>query len=168
MSFDIYIGEAVINNLTDNYSNELDVCFEVKGTSLPDAPNFRGDTMTRNGNSRHPGYSQWSDFLQGVGLYDLFFNKEDGLMRKHPGCFKLNESHLKEVKEALKSYKEKNPNKNPGLCECESCAKKHHLFKGDGLPHDDSLDYPLARLEWLVFWMDWTLKNCTIPAIFNR
>ena len=36
--------------------------------TLPDAPEFPGDEMTGKSNGRHPGYGQWREFCEQVGL----------------------------------------------------------------------------------------------------
>jgi hypothetical protein len=145
MSYDIYIGNAEVEELEED-----DVSYQIRVNriTLPDAPTFPGDEMTGNGNSRHPGYSQWSEFCRKSGLYNLFFDKEDGLMQSHPGNTALNESHSKVIEQALADWKEDHPNATPGF--------------------DNDLHDPiLARLIWLDFWVKWALKNCEHPAIWN-
>lgn len=167
MSYDIYIGQAIIEDISDEYSNEYTVRYRVKGNSVAEAPEFRGDNMTGKGNSRHPGYSQWSDFCNRHNLYNFFFDKEEGLMREHPGCFKLTEYHTTIVRATLEKYQAILPTGTiPGTCMCEQCASKNWC-KNDELPHQDNLNYDLARLMWLDFWFRWALDNCKMPAIFN-
>lgn len=166
MSFDIYIGEAKISvpskeDLDDGY-NALEV--RVDGMALPDAPQFPGDFMTKNGNSRHPGYGAWHDFLRTAGIEPLFFNKENGLMRRHPGCFMLAKSHAEEIAEALARWRRDHPKAEPGWCECATCDK---LSARDAKPVHRELDGVLARLMWLDFWVRWALANCAVPAIHN-
>lgn len=163
MSYDIYIGEASIESFGDEY-NELSV--HVRGHSLLEAPTFRGDAMTGNGNSRHPSYSGWSEFLDKVGLHNLFFNKESGLMREHPGCFELKTKDLYVIHLALENYIKNNPTAKPGWCLCDKCVEEG-TFRADGLPHEE-LDGTLARLMWLDFWVTWAIKNCKTPAIANQ
>lgn len=161
MSYDIYIGEAVFSDPDKEYN---DIWIVVHSIQLPNAPKFRGDDMTGQGNSRHPAYSGWSNFCDRTGLYKLFFDEHHGLMRKHPGCFRLRKTDRASIKEALDSYKAKHPNSIPGWCSCKEC---NSCFKSDNLPHEE-LDGDLARLIWLDFWVDWAMNNCDVPVISNH
>ena len=157
MSYDIYIGEGIIDENDD--SGELRV--RVKGLSLPEAPSFPNDQMTGKGNSRHPGYSQWSNFCREAGIYDLFFDEETGLMHRHPGTFILKQNHLDEIRAAKDRWVKNNPDKNPGF-PADEWMKPEFQEK---ITNPDPI---LARLIWLEFWVDWALKNCKVPAIHNH
>lgn len=169
MGYSIHIGEAKLEKVSKldlEDSNEITARYRVVGDSLDEAPQFRGDEMTGKGSGRYPSYSSWSEFCKNNGLHDLFFNEETGLMRHHPGCFLIQQSDLDAVKTALANRKKLYPNAKPGMCNCDECSKKN-FWKSDGLPHEEGYDYDLARLEWLVFWMEYALKNCDLPAISN-
>lgn len=147
MSYDIYIGEAKFHiPEKDEIKDYNQIKVRVQSVSLPEAPVFDGDAMTGNGNSRHPGYTQWASFLEHVGLNELFFG-DGGLMSDHPGCSYITKEHVEQVKAALEKYKERFPTAQPGF--------------------NDRQDALLARLIWLEWWMSWALKNCKVPAIFN-
>ncbi len=151
MSYDIYIGEAVIDVPSDVDADEYgcnEVRIRVEHITHPDAPAFPGDQMTGNGNSRHPAYAGWSDFCDAAGLHDLFFGSEDGLMREHPGAFLLRPKHLAAVIAARVKWQRENPTLPPGW----------------GVGHDSTL----ARLLWLEFWIGWALENCKVPTIYNH
>lgn len=160
MSFDIYIGKAVIRSRDDG-----ELVVRVEENELPDAPSFPGDEMTGISNGRHPGYAGWDLFLVDAGLKDLFFDEESGLMREHPGTFKLEEKHLQTVREAKTRWQEKHPNAHPGWCICP--RKECMPWMSRDVPHQE-FDGTLARLIWLEWWMDWALKNCNHPAIHNH
>ena len=113
MSYDIYIGEAVIDAPDPAEHNDLDIV--VKGLLLPDAPTFPNDETTGNGNGRSPGYLQWSDFCREAGIYDLFFDEEEGMMRRHPGCFLLRQRDLDRVRSALDRWRTAHPGTVPGF-----------------------------------------------------
>jgi hypothetical protein len=167
MSYDIYIGQATIDvpsaeDLEEGY-NALEC--RVNGMQLDDAPAFPGDLMTGKGNSRHPGYGSFSEFLKTAGLHDLFFNKETGLMRSHPGCFMLAKHHAEAIHEALERWRRDHPKAEPGWCDCPACDRIPN--SRPVAPHME-LDGILARLIWFDFWVRWTMANCTIPAICNR
>ena len=144
MGYNIYIGEAVLwkEELSGFYSSRV---YEM---SLPEAPSFSGDPLSNNKNARYPSYHGWHEFVEKVKLKDFFFDKDCGLMRTHPGCFLLKESHLKKIKETKTDWIEKHPNTVPGFM-------------------DPKFDNVLARLIWLEFWIEWSLNNCKNPGIFN-
>lgn len=112
MGYSIYIGEAKAG--IDFYEDEVYVYPDVDIVKLDYAPSFPNDELTGNSNYRAPSYSAWSDFLRGAGLYDMFFDKSEGLMREHPGCFIINENHLKKIQGAVKRRKEVSA-KQPGF-----------------------------------------------------
>lgn len=158
MSYSIYIGnaeqsctiEAAWKDAVQNQDVRLSLPWDgvtVAGMALRNAPQFPNDEMTGQGNGRHPGYSQWSDFCDEAGLEELFFAKHTGLMSAHPGTFMLRREHHATVRRALDAWRAKHPTSTPG-------------FGGE-------YDPILARLMWLDFWMDWALTNCERPAISN-
>ena len=175
MSYDIYIGNGymAVPTPVDDGTNEPHI--EVKGMVHPEAPEFPGDTMTGKGNSRHPGYSQWSDFCEMAGLHDLFFGarwngagqakptRDMCLMRGHPGCALLQPSDLLEIRQARERWEakpwptsERIPGWDPNFKWSD---------KGEGDPRYDNI---LARLLWLEWWVTWALANCETPCLFNR
>ena len=161
MSYDIYIGEAV--SLVDKWENDEggeEFTITVNSVELEEAPCFPNDHMTGKKNHRHPGYSQWADFCRDSGLHGLFFDKNKGLMRKHPGTFALNQNHLAEIRQAKEKWIEKNPGKTPGFAPDKYMKREFQ----DPITNPDPI---LARIVWLEFWVDWALKNCKNPAIHN-
>ncbi len=156
MGYDFYIGEAEID--------PEDASVIVKRMALENAPSFPGDDMTRNGNSRHPGYSAWTDFCRRTGLFDLFY-REGHLIGGHPGAVKLTKKHFDAVAAALDKHKTTHPNAKPGWCECMLCSPYREEAP---MPAHVELDGDLARLIWLEFWIGWALKNCTVPTLYNH
>lgn len=169
MSYDIYIGEAHLEAPDPNDGPEEN-CFRVDVESVvrTDAPSFPGDKMTGQGNSRHPGYSQWTDFCRKTGLYELFFNKSTGLMRKHPGAFRLLGEHQGTVAVALECWMRDHPGARPGWCECPSCNPLRDRDAADKQQKHEDLDGDLARLIWLDWWIRWAMANCDCPTIYNH
>jgi len=149
VSFDIYIGEAVLDvpSAQDASEGALIEAY-VEHVTLLDAPVFAGDIMTGNGNSRHPGYSQWAEFCKITHLDDLFFDESVGLMRAHPGCVLLQPHHRAAVRKALGKWEEEHQGAHAGF--------------------ENGQDGILARLLWLDFWIGWALANCKVPAIYNH
>jgi len=50
-----------------------------------------------------------------LGLSDLMFNENKGLMRKHPGVYRLRKCHKKAIDKAYKKFYEKYPNAKAGF-----------------------------------------------------
>ena len=153
MGYSITVGNAV-PEFSKDY-DELYASWSVEVVTSNLAPTFINDDMTGNSNCRSPSYGVWSDFCRTVGLDDLFFNKGSGLMRDHPGCFIINQSHLDLVQTALIKY-QATTDKKPGFTGWE-------YQKQSGSEYDAHL----ARLMWLEWWMRWALANCETPAIEN-
>jgi hypothetical protein len=149
MSYSIYIGERMQGE--QEPGEDFIYADFAQGISLPEAPKFVNDEMTGNGNSRHPSYSGWSNFVDACGLTDLFYNKTNGLMREHSGCADIDVTHLKIVKGALDAWPR---TKEPG-------------FSGWNGEDQDKYDAVLARLIWLEWWMRWAIENCKRPCLSN-
>lgn len=145
MSYSIYIGQAVVG--TDDDGEALDVI--VQETRDPRAPVAPGDEMTGDRNACHPSDSAWYDFCRATELTRLFLDEERGLMREHPGCFRITVQHLLDVRAALEVYRRRYPDAAPGFG-----AKP--------------ADAHLARLIWLEWWMGHALRTCSLPAIYNH
>lgn len=160
MSYDIYIGEATLDLGYVEVGDEPTV--SVIEAHCSDAPTFAGDDMTGDGNSRHPSYTGWDDFVRDVGLHDLFFDKNRGLMREHPGTFLLGDIHAQEIKEALDEYRERHRGAVAGFT--RNMTNWH-----SGAPEDrPGVNPQLARLEWLAYWVQWAVDNCRFPVIHNH
>lgn len=163
MGYTITIGDAVPGKMTwEDYDGHITVPIDVEVISSKDAPAFPYDIITANTNVRSPSYCGWAEFLADVNLYELFMGEETGLMRRHPGVFKLKQKHLDAINEAISKYLIKNPNAIPGCNFDPNFALKSE--KDDGIR---GRNYNLARLLWLRFWFDYALKNCKVPAIKN-
>lgn len=160
MSYDIYIGEGVLDvpSPEDAAAGDNRLRIVVRPHTHLDAPHFPNDVLTKQGNSRHPGYSQWARACEDMGLSALFFDKERGLMRNHPGAFLLTWEHHAEVAAALDRHMTLHPDTVPGFQEWD--------FRGHQ-PVGPEYDAIKARLIWLEWWMRWALENCKVPAIYN-
>jgi hypothetical protein len=166
VSYDIYIGQAVLFSEwpKDGDGEEPRAEWQVDGMTHPEAPNK--PDMTGQGNGCHPGYGQWAEAMREVGLYDLWFKEYEGFLSPHPGIKRLTRAHLGAVQIARATYKAAHPNERPGCCECAECQKFER--KPDPPPHDPTLNFNMLRLDWMEFWMRWTLENCKRPAVYNR
>lgn len=112
-----------------------------------EAPAFPGDDSCAYANKRSPSYSAWQRFCETTGLHRLFFDADTGLLANHPGIVDITPAHLAEVRRAVDRYRRPRPGVEPG--------------------YGGSLDYDLARLLWLDWWMRWAVENCESPAIQN-
>lgn len=162
MGYDIFIGEMVEERDDDGKPETV-----VHKTRHPEAPVFVGDEMTGDGNARHPGYGQWTEWTRAVGLHAMFFDKQTGLMREHPGCQPFTEHHLMQVRAAIGRWKQTHklpagwddppgkdaPQEEIDRYETEPCTQR---------------DPMLARLVWLEWWMAYALANCKRPGLHNR
>lgn len=104
----------------------------------------------------YPGYATWGTFTQRVRLNDVFYparpsneptpweKERDPLLDAHPGAVALTVVHLKRFELALAEYV---------------------VEPGD--VNGKGVNYARRRLEWLVFWTDWALKNCKFPTFVN-
>ena len=150
MSYDIYIGNAEIEVLEEDEDMPLSYSIQVHHMTHPEAPTFPDDTMTGNGNSRHPGYVAWAETMRQAKLHDLFFNKENGLMASHPGNAALRPDHAQKIEQALAQFRTRYPHAIPRF--------------GDEANDEDAI---LARLIWLDWWVKYALAHCERPCIYN-
>jgi hypothetical protein len=150
MGYTLKIGNAVPTFSKDD--GYLYAAWEVTNMSSTEAPVFPGDETTGNTNSRSPSYTGWHDFSHATGLAELFYDKYEGLLNQHPGCFMLTEEHGETVRQAVAQYPRTLP---PGFDDGDTPG-----FSGKYDPH-------LARLLWLDYWVQWALKHCETPAFQN-
>lgn len=173
MGYNIDIGEATFEDMS--YGTEASLKVDVGHVALAEAPTFENDPMTGNGNSRSPGYGAWKEFCEATGIFELFygggwdreyrgykpcseaFHRERPLLAEHPGFKAINQHDVDYVADALKRYRAKYPNANPGFDTWDT-------KEGDSRPIEDA---QMARLIWLHFWMDWAVKNCKHPIVAN-
>ena len=146
MGYTLIIGEPHVEiDKEINYAS-----IEVKDVKIKEAPSFGEPTDCTN--SRWPSYTGWSDFCRFVGLYDMFFDKEYGLIYEHPGVAPVLPIHKEKIEKAMIQFKKDYPNSIAGY------SDKHDWPESNGY---------LARLEWLKYWIDWSLINCKQPVFKN-
>jgi len=163
MGYNLSIGQAEME-FNKEYSH---LSIDVQYISLPEAPAF--GEPTDNSNQRWPSYSVWRSFTKSVGLEDLFFDKEfEGnngeqcLIREHPGFTVITDYHKGEIDKAYADFYKNNP----------SCKAGYSPLLDDTLGIYEDNEWPecnnqAVRLEWLKFWVDWSLDNCEIPIFKN-
>lgn len=147
MTYFFRIGEAVI--VTRKEDSTLDI--EVLSTSVEACPLFIDSGKE---NFRHPGYSQWEKFCTIVGLHKHFFDKEKGILKRHPGIHLLAKKDLTAFKKARASWLKKYPEAKLALM-------------GEDEENITEADWIYYRLVWLCFWTEWALKNCEKPIFTN-
>ena len=158
MGYTLTIGELK----TQVYHEGLEsyVSNDAETLSLDEAPAF--GEPTDNMNTRWPSYTAWSNAMEFVGLYDLMYSKETGLIRNHPGCVPLVKEHKEIIDKAYKEFYEKYPNCKAGYS--PKINEKEDIYEDPEWPVENTW---AVRLEWLKFWVDWALVNCKNPVFYN-
>jgi hypothetical protein len=152
MGYNFIIGNAVLEEIDPDNPGRPP---RVENAEHPDAPAF--GEPTDHTNERWPSYTAWRDFCKEVGLVDLFYNKNSGLIAQHPGACELTQVHLDEIARALEHRRASNGDKEPGF---EDETPEGELI-------DTGKDAQLARLVWLEYWVRWALRNCEHPIFRN-
>lgn len=153
----------IIGQLETDIKNE-----ELRSYNISDAESARFDDAPAYGeptdftNSRWPSYTSWSDAMRFVGLYDLMFNEETGLIIRHPGCVPLVVEHKEIIDKAHKEFYEKYPKAKAGYS--PKINEKEGIWDDPEWPIENSM---AVRLEWLKYWIDWALSNCSKPVFCN-
>lgn len=144
MGYSLKIGDAFIE--AGDYG---DVSIQARSVTLEDAP--AEGAPTDYSNSRWPSYTGWRCFADAVGITPFMFRAEDGVMPSfegkdvlplidaHPGVTAITRTHYKAILAAITEYQ---VSKNPH-------------------------PYHLRRCDWLLFWLQWALANCTTPVFVN-
>lgn len=163
MGYNIYIGEEEMKHYPEDGIDELGV----KEIILDNAPEFGFVDISGKSNGRFPGYSQMSKFCKTTGLYELFYDEDNGLLHPHPGCRPITQEHLDTVVGARKNWEEIHPN----CKELLPTKDKEPDYTRSDLTFEDrtgsQYDWVYARLVWYEFWFEWALKNCKKPSISN-
>jgi hypothetical protein len=158
MGYTLKIGELKTEwDDSDGIESRIHNCAE--GVHHDNAPAFGEPTDGEN--SRWPSYSAWHNFTRFVDLEDLFYNKDTGLLREHPGCFPLVKEHKEIIDKAYKAFYEKYPN-----CKAGFSPNVKDIFSEEDKSWPEENTWAV-RLEWLKYWVDWSLKNCKHPVFYN-
>lgn len=172
MGYNITIGELE----TEYYPEDSYIFLTATSATHDDAPDHC--PFTKNGNSRSPSYTAWSDFCDKAGISELFygqgwsrdyrqyldcsedFHREIPLLRDHPGARPITKKDADYVTAKLKEYQQKHPNAEPGFWDDPTEETNWQYV-------DNGKDSVLARLMWLEFWMRWAIDNCKQPVVAN-
>lgn len=156
MGYNLKIGEALYKVNEDGedrvYVDEID---------LPYAPAFGEPTDFTN--ARWPSYSSWFNAMDNLDMVDLMFNERNGgnsvgicpLIQEHPGYTYITQDHLNYAKRKLCIYKMNHPD-HIAEFPAEEIINPNPIYDGN-----------LCRAEWLIFWLDWAIKNCKNPVFVN-
>lgn len=147
MGMSMTIGSPVLQPDTGERHPLLIAEYRVIKVSVSNAPNFPG----MNQSNRLTGaYIWWGGFMRGVGLAHLIYT-QGGRLRVGDGggCMVFTQKELLEVRMALDKHR-LTATKPPGFTEV--------------IDGKMSTDGWLAALEWMVFWMDFSLKNHAVSA----
>lgn len=146
MGYSITIGELDIQKNPEDGLEASCLWFSAIGVSIDGSPAFGEPTDSTN--QRWPSYSAWSNFMDYVGLTDVFFF-DGNLIGGHPGVRLVTNnmvSRIKEAREKLESMDE------PPLPTMENYTEKNGYY---------------CRLIWLEYWCEWAIENCNTPVIAN-
>lgn len=113
-------------------------------------------------NSRWPSYTAWHDAMRFVGLHEMMFNKENGLIRNHPDCVPLVKEHKEIIDKAYLEFYKKYPGCKAGYS--PKIKEKGGIYEDPEWPQENGY---AVRLEWLKYWVDWALENCKHPVFYN-
>lgn len=169
------IGEAKIDWWAGESLDESTVRIGCEGTEDANAPDLGHGDVAGKSNDRSPSYTAWADFCERSGLKDVFY--EEDFQRSqvrgkkayemrggHPGAVPLTQYHLQRVRDAKRKWLKAHPGaKCPSSTPCSLTAEE----KKAGKLCTCEVDWTLGRLDWLEFWMEWALKNCKKPIVFN-
>jgi len=158
MGYTLTIGQLTTE--IENEGLESYIRNDAEAARLDNAPAYGEPTDFTN--SRWPSYSSWADAMRYVDLYDLFFNKETGLIRQHPGCVPLVKEHKEIIDAAYTAFYKKYPNAKAGYS--PKINEHERIFEDPDWPMYNNM---ATRLEWLKFWVDWALENCSKPVFYN-
>jgi hypothetical protein len=162
MGYSIAIGQLeVIRHEDEDFEDGFCISYDAESVTNPDAPAFGEPTDYTN--SRWPSYTAWSKTVKFLGIYELMFDEENGLMKNHPGYTALTQEHKAIIDAAYVSFYEKYPNAKPGYS--PKSRDGNDLFIED--PDWPEANGIAVRLEWLKYWIDWALANCSEPVFCN-
>jgi len=155
----IYEGERYARGGCTVLSGAEGAPLDPKGCGVRDSQNW-------------PSYSAWEQFTAAVGLHAVFFagtqqqgrvkvpywtdrsgNCHEGLIRTHPGAQALTAEHLHQFKLAAARL-------------AEQPAQERWIYRNTGTELDGKCGLSV-RLDWLIFWTEYALKNCTLPTFAN-
>lgn len=136
------------------------ISIDVEEQKHDKAPAFGEPTDFEN--KRWPSYTSWSEFSKFAQLHTMFYNPIDGLLKDHPGAMPILYTHKRQIDSALYNIKFEFPNSKAGYSPIVNYNKE--IYEDENWPEVNNW---LTRLEWLKYWIDWSLENCKEPIFTN-
>jgi len=172
MGYSIVVGEKSKNNCLDDMINDAkedsyeiyidSIEYVAKPESLDTAPAF--GEPTDNMNQRWPSYISWYAFIYSAGLNEIFFDDNDNLIGRHPGYIEITTEIYEDIKSKYIRFKMQNKGAIASF-EDEDFEKydKISYIKNYKIPINNTL----ARFEWLMFWLDYSMEKYESTIISN-
>jgi hypothetical protein len=125
--------------------------YSVQETERDDAPVFPGGHEQNRSNLRAVSTS-WLTFCQSTGLTDLFFEQTTlAGWRMRAGVHPLRQDMLGVIQAAREQWQSRYPGTTAGWV--------------GGTEKEREINFALARLLWLEWWMQWALRECSQPTL---
>jgi len=152
MGYTLAIGEAKIESYEED-GLEASCYIKVNAARKASAPAFGEPTDYTN--ERWPSYTSWYNFCEYAKILPtMYYMNIDGSFGNfrggHPGAFPIN----KEFKEAIDTAY------NRLKMQAKTLDPDADIFETD-------LGGAWARIQWVKYWTDWALENCTTPVLVN-
>ena len=145
MSYNIIIGEPHTYLVNQDINEERTEALEWSNDNAP-AFGMPFDYV----NECELSYSSWDSFFNITKLNTVFYVDGSKEMKgSHPGYIEITEDIFNKINDIYKKYKNKYPNATP-------------TFKSDFL-----VDKHLAKFEWLMWWINYSIKNNEVTIISN-
>lgn len=138
MGYNFKIGEHCLEHVTDEQSYDDEECCRVYAIGVA-LPDAPKSEYNEGSNSWSPSYTGWHNFATETKLLDVFPGNRD-------------QNDLSLVVD------------HPGWAKLDQRHLDRFREAREGLSPDD---YNSTRLDWLIFWTDWALKNCKRPIFTN-
>ena len=168
MGYTLTIGQKIKNNniqdiiddaKEDGYEPDIESReFEAKTESSDNAPAFGEPTDYMN--QRWPTYTSWYTFLYTAELNNIFLDDNDRLKGEHPGYINITEEIYNEIKEKYTLFKMRYRTAVPSF-DIES--EQNVYSEGYKSP----ANHVLARFEWLIYWLDYSMKKYDEVVLSN-
>jgi len=166
--YHIKIGEPYIENHKNCYKKHgiTECSINVKTIKMRGSPVY-GFLEASEGNTRSPGYTQMKIFAQETGLFDFFFDRDKGLLRRIPGVFPIMKGHLKSLTKARENWEKTHPDCKNLLPSPSKTPEDYQMDDPRYTELEQSFDWNYAKLLWYEWWFEWALENCHMPVICN-
>lgn len=157
MSLRVMIGQAVAPYWPEGAvrptSRKWDIEYKGPGRGHPTGYDVR--------NLLYVGRKEFKQAMDEAGLGPVF--SPANLMPRVRIC-RITQADVVLVEEALHRWRRNHPEAEFRMCRCAGCRGE----ETDGSDHDERADRTGALLDWLAYWMRWSLVMCDKPAILHK